>query len=198
MNQRNLHYETVWSPIIRTWHWLLVVSVVSGWLLGEFRTFSVMQWHIYMGYTTGMLLLLRILIGFWGTGPVTFRAILSSTTQLKSYLPGILLREPSGAKGHNPLGAISVIVILLLLTAQVLTGLFAEDDALFFEGPLVALISDSIVRKMTYFHHLGARAVLIIVTIHISAILFYLIWKKENLISAMMTGRKLVVKRTEG
>ena len=194
MNQRELEYKKTWSLTIRIWHWLLVVSVVTGWLLGEFRTFSVMQWHIYFGYMTGVLLLLRCVLGVASAGPTAFRSIWASIPNLGTYLPKLFVRRPSGVPGHNPIGAIAVFVILLVLGVQVITGLFAEDDALFYEGPLVGWASDGLVRTMTSYHHIVARAVLIVVALHVAAIFFYLIWKKENLIKAMITGWKQVVK----
>ena len=68
-------YQTmpVWDAVTRVWHWLLALTVISGWLLGEFRTFNLIQWHFYAGFCTGGLLLFRI---FWGmTGPPPVRLL---------------------------------------------------------------------------------------------------------------------------
>ncbi len=173
---------------------MLVFSVVSGWLLGEFRSFSTMQWHIYAGYTTGTLILLRIVWGFIGPPPVRFRALAVGPSTLKNYAGKMFQREPSGVAGHNPVGAISVILMLVLLSVQVMTGLFSEDDALFFDGPLANTVSGSIRTTLTAYHHLSAKAILVIVLLHVSAILFYLLWKRENLVKAMITGWKIVRK----
>ena len=54
----------VWDAVTRLWHWLLAVTVISGWLLGYYRNFSIMQWHMYAGYTVGGLLVFRIVWGF--------------------------------------------------------------------------------------------------------------------------------------
>jgi len=193
-NPTQYQKQKVWDPLIRVWHWLLVISVVSGWLLGEFRTFSIMQWHMYAGYTTGVLLIVRIVWGLIGPEPVRFSALMVSPTKLRAYLSRVLLPEPSGVLGHNPLGALSVIAMLVLLIAQVSTGLFAEDDGLFFEGPLSSMVSDAWVLKLTSIHHIISGALLAVVILHVSAILFYLLWKKENLVSAMITGWKTVKK----
>jgi len=188
------HKQKVWDPLIRIWHWLLVVSVISGWLLGEFRSFSIMQWHMYAGYTTGALLLVRIVWGLVGPAPVRFTALAFSPAKLSTYLSSVFRPEPSGVAGHNPLGALSVIAMLCLLSIQVGTGLFAEDDGLFFEGPLSSMVSDAMVLKLTTVHYVVSKALLAVIILHVSAILFYLIWKKENLISAMITGWKTVKK----
>jgi len=185
-------YRPVWGGTIRAWHWLLVISVAGGWLLGEYRSFTLMQYHFYAGYVTGGLLLLRVLLGFFGPANVRFRALFFSPAALTAYLRNMLHRRPSGVAGHNPLGALSVILILLLLTVQVITGLFSEDDALFYEGPLADTIPDSLQLSLITIHHYCASILLWVVGIHVFAVLFYLVWKKENLIRAMITGSKLV------
>ncbi len=184
----------IWDPFIRSWHWLLVVSVVSGWLLGEFRTFTVMQWHIYCGYMTGVLLVLRIVWGFMGPEAVRFNALAIRPKHLLSYAPTVFNRQPSATAGHNPLGALSTVIMLVLLSIQVVSGLFAEDDGLFYSGPFASMLSSAMIVKMTAIHDYFSRLVLVFVFLHIAAVLFYLIWKKENLIKAMITGNKLVKK----
>ena len=184
--------EAVWDPVTRAWHWLIAASVITGWLIGEFRTFSIMQWHIYLGYVTGTLLLFRYVWGWVGPEPVRHRTLFASLADIPGYLRNVGRRRPSGVPGHNPLGALSVIAIVLVLTAQVVTGLFSEDDALFYAGPLASEVSSSVVKTMTGYHHLSARAVLVLVVLHVGAALFYLVWKRENLITPMLTGRKWV------
>ena len=187
--------EAVWDLVTRLWHWALAASVVAGWSLGEFRTFSVMQWHIYLGYLTGCLLLFRYVWGFAGPEPIRHRTLFSSLRGLPGYVRKVGHRRPSGTPGHNPLGALSVIGMVLALTAQVLTGLFSEDDGLFFSGPLASEVSSDTVLLMTGYHNLFAKVVLALVGLHVAAILFYLAWKRENLILPMLNGRKWVRKR---
>ncbi|MBX2885547.1 MAG: cytochrome b/b6 domain-containing protein [Granulosicoccus sp.] len=179
---------------IRIWHWLLVVSVVAGWLLGYYRDFSIMQWHFYAGYMTGGLLVIRLLLGLFGPSSLRFSSLGFSWQQLKNYVSHFLRRAPSGVAGHNPLGSLSVIAMLLALSVQVITGLFSEDDALFYEGPLASSVSSAVRLKLISIHHFSASALLWLVGLHVGAILFYLIWKKENLVIAMITGNKLVRK----
>ena len=191
-SNKKYQYRNIWDPFIRFWHWLLVVSVVSGWLLGEFRTFSVMQWHIYCGYMTGALLILRILWGFIGPATVRFNALAIHPRHLLCYAKTIFKREPSATPGHNPLGALSIVAMLIVLSLQVISGLFSEDDGLFYSGPLATMLSSAMVVKMTAVHNYISNLVLVFVLLHVFAVLFYLIWKKENLIKAMITGNKLV------
>ena len=184
--------EPVWDRVTRLWHWLLAASVITGWALGEFRTFSIMQWHIYLGYFTGALLLFRYAWGWAGPAPVRHRTLFVSLRDMPAYLRRVGVRSPSGVPGHNPVGALSVIAMVLALTAQVVTGLFSKDDALFHSGPLASEVSSDTVVMMTGYHNLFAKVVLVLVALHVAAILFYLVWKRENLIAPMLSGRKWV------
>ena len=188
--------EVVWDPVTRLWHWLIAASVITGWTLGEFRTFSIMQWHIYLGYLTGTLLLLRYVWGWTGPSPIRHRTLFVSLREAPAYIRQVGRRRPSGVPGHNPLGALSVIAMVLALSAQVVTGLFSEDDALFYSGPLASEVSSDTVGMMTGYHNLFAKVVLALVALHVAAILFYLVWKRENLVTPMLNGRKWVRERT--
>jgi len=187
--------EAVWDPVTRLWHWLLAASVITGWILGEFRTFSIMQWHIYLGYLTGGLLVFRYIWGWVGPAPIRHRTLVASLRGIPAYLRRLGHRRPSGVAGHNPLGALSVIALVLALTAQVVTGLFSEDDALFFSGPLASEVSSDTIELMTSYHHLFSNVVLVLVALHVAAILFYLVWKRENLVVPMLNGLKWVKDR---
>ena len=184
--------EAVWDPVTRLWHWVLAASVLTGWALGEFRTFSIMQWHIYLGYLTGALLVFRYAWGWAGPTAVRHRTLLASLRGIPAYARHIGRRRPSGVPGHNPVGALSVIAMVLALTAQVVTGLFSEDDALFHAGPLASEVSSDTVVMMTGYHNLFAKVVLALVVLHLAAIAFYLVWKRENLVAPMWHGRKWV------
>ncbi len=194
LSERNHQYREarVWDLPTRAFHWLLVVSVVAGWLLGENLSFSNIQWHFYFGYMTGGLLLFRLIWGVFGPKPVTFRALIFSPTEIFSYLRRIGKRKPSGIAGHNPLGALSVIALLGTLMVQVMTGLFAASDDLFSSGPLSGLIDSSLVGIVNSIHEINSKILLALVITHIAAIVFYWLWKHENLVRPMITGRKLV------
>lgn len=195
-SSRGYERVKIWDPLIRAWHWLLVTSVTTGWLLGEFRDFSTVEWHIIAGYCTGTLVALRLIWGFTGPAPVRFSALFHSPSAVIGYIRRVRCREPSGTPGHNPLGALSVLIMLLLLIIQVCTGLFAEDDTLFASGPLSGWLSSGGVLRATSLHHTGATLILVFVGIHVAAVIFYLIWKRENLVLPMITGWKWVrVKR---
>lgn len=91
--------------------------------------------------------------------------------------------------GHNPLGAWSIVAMLVLLLIQAGTGLFANDDILI-EGPLYAWVSKGTSDWLTTIHRFNFNLLLLVIAVHLSAVLFYLLVKRENLIRPMLSGRK--------
>jgi quinol-cytochrome oxidoreductase complex cytochrome b subunit len=91
--------------------------------------------------------------------------------------------------GHNPLGALSVLLLLALLASQALSGLFSNDD-IAFTGPLASLVSDASSSRLTHWHQLLANALFVLVGLHVLAILFHAWFKKDNLVKPMVTGYK--------
>lgn len=182
----------VWDVPTRLFHWALVGTVLTGLYLGEFRSFSTIQLHFYFGYATGGLLVFRLLWGLFGPAHARLGKLFPSPGALVSYLGSLFERRASGVAGHNPVGALSVLAMLTALSVQVVTGLCSEDDGLFSEGPLVEYLDSSTVLTMTAIHHWSSRVVMGLILLHLAAILFYRLWKREDLATAMMTGWKTV------
>lgn len=187
-----LKLEKIWDPVTRCWHWVLVIAVCLGWSFGKFMTFDTIRWHFYIGYLILGLMAFRYLWGFVGPAPVRYRALLPGPRALLDYLGRLGQRKPSGSAGHNPLGALSVIAMVAAISAQAVTGLFIESDDFFEYGPLAGYVAESTVSRMTWWHHFIADVILALVVLHVAAILFYLVWKRENLIKPMITGWKQV------
>jgi cytochrome b len=91
--------------------------------------------------------------------------------------------------GHNPLGGVSVIVMLVLILFQIGTGLFATDDILW-TGPYNGAVSSDLAEKLTSLHHLNINIIYVALALHIMAVAFYFLVKKQNLVGAMFHGRK--------
>ncbi len=189
---KGLHRVKIWDPVTRLWHWALAIAVVLGWSFGKFMSFSTIQWHFYFGYTILGLLIFRYLWGFLGPTPVRYRAFIPNPKRTFANLKKFGKREPSGAPGHTPLGSLSVIAMVLLLTAQASAGLFIVSDDYFESAPLAYLVSDAVTNRLTWWHHLLSKFILGVVGLHVAAIFYYWIWKKENLIKPMITGWKWV------
>jgi len=184
--------QKIWDPVTRAWHWVLVLSVGIGWSFGKFMAFETIQWHFYLGYLTLGLMAFRWIWGLFGPAPVRLRALLPRPSAFVRYLKGIGRRRPSGVAGHNPLGALSVLAMLIAITAQGVSGLFIESDDFFEYGPLAHYVSQDTINRMTWWHHTMADVILGLVVLHVAAILFYLLWKRENLITPMINGWKQV------
>lgn len=176
----------------RLWHWVLALAIVLNWTFGTFMSFDTVVWHFYTGYLILGLIAFRILWGFIGPTPVRFAALLPTPASLLQYLNTIRQREPSGTPGHNPLGSLSIIAMLLVITTQGFTGLFIETEDFFEYGPLNGYVSEETVKFMSGWHHFLSDMILILVLLHVAAIIFYLLWKRENLIQPMISGWKWV------
>lgn len=98
-------------------------------------------------------------------------------------------RRSEPAIGHNPLGGWFVIVMLVLLAIQAISGLFMTDD-IFLDGPYRQLASEEILRLMNTLHHLAFDVLLYVIALHVGAIVFYSVYKKQKLVPAMVHGNK--------
>jgi len=187
----------VWDLPIRIFHWSLLIAVVYAWYSVEI--IEDMEQHFWAGYTILTLLLFRIIWGFVGNQYARFRSFIFPLRQILAYVRSMRAKtdgtpnEKDVHLGHNPLGGLSVLAMLLVLLFQASTGLFSNDE--YFFGPLSGLVSSSISVELTKLHHLNFNLIKILLAVHIIAILYYRLVKKEKLTSAMFTGNKVVDKK---
>ncbi len=180
----------VWDLPLRLFHWLLVLSMTASWVTAELG-FDWMQIHLYLGYWTLGLLVFRIIWGFVGPRHARFSSFLTGPSGVWGYARALAAGTMIQTAGHNPLGGISVIAMLVLVMFQVVTGLFATDDIVW-TGPYNAAVSEATADRLTSLHHLNFNIVLVAVALHVMAIAFYFLVKKQNLVAAMLHGKKLV------
>jgi cytochrome b len=174
----------VWDLPIRLFHWLLVVCIAGSFVtinLGD----EFIQWHAYFGYSILTLLIFRIIWGFVGSTHARFLSFIPRKQAIFDYLRG---RSPH-VLGHNPIGALSVFALLFVLSIQVFTGLFVDDEVSF-QGPLAKYVSGSISSFLSEIHEGNQVVILTLIAIHIAAILFYKKFKGEDLIKPMISGDK--------
>jgi cytochrome b len=180
----------VWDWPVRLVHWALVLLLPTAWYLAEN---GMLQWHRRTGYTIAMLLIFRLLWGVFGSETARFSSFVRGPRAVISYARAKLFdRDASVEPGHNPLGAWSVVAILLLLIIQIGLGLFATDLDGLESGPLSYLIDFETSRKIANLHGLMFNLILATVAIHVVAILFYLVYKRQNLIGPMIAGGRHV------
>jgi cytochrome b len=178
----------VWDLPLRLFHWLLVLSLAASWATAE-AGFDWMQVHMYLGYWTLALLLFRIIWGFVGPRHARFSSFLTGPVGIWRYASALAAGTMIQTVGHNPLGGIMVIVMLVLVGFQAGTGLFATDDIVW-TGPYHAAVSEATADRLTSLHHLNFNIILAAVALHIMAIAFYFLVKKQNLVGAMLHGKK--------
>ncbi len=150
-----------------------------------------MEYHMFSGYSILALLLFRVCWGVIGSRTARFSQFIA-LRKIIPYARRLLRRDKSSREltiGHNPLGALSVIALLAILFVQATTGLFSDDDIMT-EGPLTHLVSEEVGDQMTTVHHLNARLLYGLVGLHLVAIFFYEIYRRESLIKSMINGRK--------
>lgn len=144
-----------------------------------------MDWHRYSGYALLGVLIFRIYWGFVGSDTARFVSFVPSFTTLFSYLRG---KGAANVVGHNPLGAISVVALIILLLTQVGLGLFAVDIDGIESGPLSHLVSFDTGRVLAERHEQMFAILQLLMTLHVAAVFFYLVVKRNDLITPMING----------
>lgn len=172
----------VWDLPLRLFHWLLAALVVAAIATGTIGG-NALEWHMRAGYGILVLLVFRLLWGVWGGHHARFANFVRGPGAIVAYLRG----EGTAVAGHSPLGALSVLAMLAALLIQTTVGLFANDD-IFTEGPLYKLVSKEISDWLTGLHKRNLYLIAPLVALHVSAVLYYLLVKRHNLIRPMITG----------
>lgn len=175
----------LWDLPIRLFHWSLVLAVLTAFVTGKIGG-SLMGIHGKAGLAIIGLVVFRVVWGFVGSTHARFLNFVPSPAKVRAYIKG----QWQGA-GHNPLGALSVFALLGLLALQAGTGLFCSDD-IAFAGPLYALVDETLSGRLAGYHQLLSNVLLGLLVLHIAAIVFYVHFKKDNLVKPMVTGWKEV------
>jgi cytochrome b len=169
-------------------HWLLAVLVIISFVTGNIGG-NAMQYHEWSGFTILALLLFRLGWGVAGSRESRFVTFIRGPSAVVRYAATLLRSDSTPSFGHNPLGGWSIMAMLLALLVQAATGLFANDDIVT-EGPLFDWVSKASSDGLTRVHKLNQDVIIVLVSIHILAVLFYLFYKRENLVKPMITGLK--------
>lgn len=178
----------VWDLPTRLFHWVLVVLVVTSFVTGNVGG-NAMEWHLRSGYAILALLVFRLVWGVVGTHHARFASFIRGPRTTLRYARSLLSGAAERYLGHNPLGAWSVLAMLALLAVQVGTGLFANDD-IATEGPLAYLVTKATSDALTRVHHWNRLALIALIAIHLAAVLYHALAKREPLVRAMIGGRK--------
>lgn len=176
----------LWDLPTRLFHWLLVILVVVSGVSGLQEEMNI---HFYSGYAIFTLLLFRLFWGLWGSTTARFTSFVKGPRAILAYAATLFQRRPNHSLGHNPLGALSVIALLAVLAAQIGFGLFAIDIDFIDMGPLSDLVAYETASAALDYHRLTFDLILVLVGLHIAMILFYRLYKRENLVGPMVHGK---------
>ena len=194
----------VWDIAVRIFHWSLVAAFVTAYLSGEENELL----HANAGYVIIGLLAFRVIWGFIGTKHARFADFIYSPTKIVAYTRSFARGEPPHYLGHNPLGGIMVIALLISLALACFSGLklYAAEDG---KGPLANEGSLSVISS-AYAHEGGEHDVddeagtefweeihelfvnlsLGLVGLHIAGVVVSSVLHREKLVKAMITGNK--------
>ncbi len=183
----------VWDLPVRLIHWALVFLVLLSWWSAENDFQNV---HVLSGYGVLTLVLVRLYWGISGSASARFAHFVRRPRVIFAYSRQIFKRPGVVSAGHNPMGALSVVVLLALLLAQPILGLLAKDIDGLHSGPLSHLVSFKVGRLIAEVHHLTFELLLIFVVLHIAVVTFYVFYKRDGIISAMISGCKKLPHRS--
>ncbi len=192
--------QLVWDLPLRTFHWALVVAIAGSFVTHYGSEplanagLDPFAWHARFGYATLVLVAFRVLWGFVGPARARFADFVRGPRAAWRYARGLFHGPAAGepdaqAAGHNALGGWMVLVLLALVLAQSLTGLFANDQIMN-AGPLVGYVETARSDALTTLHRQVSNAIAVAVLVHVAAAFWYLLARRENLIGAMLTGYK--------
>jgi len=175
----------VWDPFIRVFHWTLVVGFAVAYLTED----DLLTVHVWAGYVVGILVAARIVWGFVGSPHARFSDFVYAPSAAFRYVRELFRFRGTRYLGHSPGGGYMVILLLIFVGATVVTGLVVyggEQQA----GPLAGMFTEATGEAMEEWHEVIANITLALIFVHISAVLLASFAHHENLVRAMVTGKK--------
>jgi cytochrome b len=168
----------VWDLPVRIFHWLLAISFLGAWLSAEIEGYEML--HYAFGYTAGLLVVFRIVWGVIGSQYARFSDFIKGPKAIYQHIDNMMKAKFDEAYlGHNPLGAVVMVGLMLLTLATVATGYL--------------MLSEILGESSEALHEGIASVMMAVVVIHILAAVVMSFLQKENLPRAMVTGKKLTL-----
>lgn len=164
----------VWDLPTRIFHWLLVASFIVAYVTSESE--KLRDWHMVSGYLLAGLILFRVLWGFVGTKYARFLEFVRGPAEVLDYLNRLFSKESKHYIGHNPAGAVAILLLLTCGLAMGVSGWMLFND-----------LGGSFIEES---HEALASLMLTIVIVHVFGVLLSSVLHKENLVRAMVNGYK--------
>jgi cytochrome b len=164
----------VWDPFVRLFHWSMVGLFAIAFVTGD----ELERLHIAAGYAIVGLLALRIVWGFIGPRHARFSDFVRTPGDAFRYLRDIVWMRARRTIGHNPAGGLMVIALIVMLAGICATGYLLTTDAYWGSEAM-----EEIHGALTY-------ATVGLIVLHVLGVLFASVEHRENLVKAMITGRK--------
>ena len=182
----------VWDPVVRIGHWILAACVLVAWLFDE-----PLRMHTWLGYLAAILVALRVLWGFVGPEYARFANFVRGPRAVGTYLAALARLAAPRYLGHSPAGGAMILALLAMIAVTTGTGManLAADRG---EGPLATVIAKVerpagkhrprlLIRTI---HETAANITLALVVLHVCGVGLASLAHRENLVLAMITGRK--------
>jgi len=177
-----------WDLPTRIAKWLLVALVVLAFA-SRYYGDDMLVWHQRNGLAILVVIVFRLLWSVVGGSTARFATFLSGPSAMISYASSLLRGRPQHFLGHNPLGGWMVAALLGVIAVEAVTGLFTTDDIVVY-GPMTAAVSERTVAMASALHQKIYPILLVLIGLHAFANVLYSLFGKDNLILAMITGRK--------
>lgn len=164
----------VWDRLVRVLHWSLALSVLAAWLSSE----GWARWHEWVGYVSLACIVVRLVWGFAGPRHARFGNFVRTPSATLAYARQVAAGSEPRYVGHNPLGGWMILALLLVAALTGLSGWLYTTDA--FWG----------VEWVEEVHEVLAEGLLVLIALHVAGVIFSSRRHRENLVAAMLHGRK--------
>jgi cytochrome b len=179
----------VWDLPTRLFHWTLALCVVANLFVVEPEGGGGFLLHAYIGYAVAGLVAFRVLWGLAGSRSARFGDFVRPWPAVRTHMRRLLRRDLAPTVGHNPLGGWMIVLMLVVLAAQVATGLASGNRA--GAGPLAQFAGGG--NGLGDVHEVLGNVLIALVVVHLLGVVVESLLTRENLARAMVTGRKPTV-----
>lgn len=178
----------IWDIWIRVFHWLLVFSVCFLLFSGQ-TGYQFFEWHRRVGEFVLALLLFRCVWGFVGSSNARLHNLMVNPVSSISHIAHLIRGRVPQERGHNAAGGWAVLLMLFLILFQAVSGLFIADEDELIEGAFYGLVDYSLSERLLQLHYLNAKALILLLAVHVLMVFLYLFRAGQNLITPMITGK---------